>query len=205
MSYILLGIVVIAIIFGPNLWVKYVLKKYNKQNEALGGTGRELARYLLDAADLQIVQVKEGLAGQNYYDPSSQDITIEKAFLDAKSVTALAIAAHECAHAVQHKNDEKLFKARIAYIQKTALFDKIAYGILLTSPLLFAYSYNPRLLLFQFLLGVAFMSVRLGVHLLTLPVEWDASFAKALPALENANVLTKRNSKKRGLFLRLAL
>lgn len=68
---ILIGLGVLALlllIFGPQFWVQWALKKHSAEREDLPGTGGELARHLLDEAGLESVAVEETEAG-DHYDP----------------------------------------------------------------------------------------------------------------------------------------
>jgi Zn-dependent membrane protease YugP len=74
-------------------------------------------------------------------------------------------------------------------VRRLIWVDRIASGLLLLSPVVFILSKAPALLLLQLVAGLLLLMMRIGVHLVTLPVEFDASFGKALPVLERGNYL----------------
>jgi Zn-dependent membrane protease YugP len=61
--------------------------------------------------------------------------------------------------------------------------------VLVTAPLVFAVVHAPLLMVLQIVSAVALMGISVAVHVVTLPVEFDASFGKALPVLEGRHYL----------------
>jgi uncharacterized protein len=190
---ILIGLAVIFVlllVFGPQFWVQYAMKKHGEERPDLPGTGGELARHLLDEAGLQSVAVEETEMG-DHYDPEDRVVRLMPQNIAGKSVTAVAIAAHEVAHAVQHAREEPGFMRRMSVIGNIIWIDRIATIILLSAPLLAVVIKAPILLLGQIALGVVLLMVRVAAHLVTLPIEYDASFRKALPVLQQGGYLTE--------------
>ena len=186
---ILLGsLLLLALLFGPTLWVHHVLRREGADRPDLPGTGGELARHLLDEAGLHAVRV-EGTDMGDHYDPEARVVRLSPGHHDGRSVAAVAVATHEVAHAVQHARAEPGFARRQALIRLIGPFDRVALAILLSAPLVFAVVHAPALLALQAALGVAFLAGRLAIHAVTLPVEYDASFGKALPVLEAGGYL----------------
>jgi Zn-dependent membrane protease YugP len=186
---ILVGtILLLALLFGPMLWVHRVLRREGADRPDLPGTGGELARHLLDAAGLHAVRVEETREG-DHYDPDARVVRLRPEHLDGRSVAAVAVATHEVAHVVQHARGEPGFRRRQALIRWIGPFDRVALAILLSAPLVFAFVHAPALLALQAAFGVAFLAGRLAIHAATLPVEFDASFGKALPVLEAGGYL----------------
>jgi Zn-dependent membrane protease YugP len=181
-------ILLLAIVFGPQWWIKHVLARHGLERADLPGTGAELARHLLDEASLQQVTVEKTDLG-DHYDPEARAVRLLPQHYDGRSVAAVAVAAHEVSHAVQHARYERPFILRLALIKKMGWVDKVASGLLLLSPLMAIVVRSPILFLLQLLAGVALLVVRVIVHLTTLPVEFDASFGKALPVLERGAYL----------------
>ena len=79
---------------------------------------------------------------------------------------------------------------RLALVSKVTWIDKVASGLLLLSPLVAIVVRSPILFVLQIVAGVALLVVRVFVHITTLPVEFDASFGKALPVLERGAYLS---------------
>jgi uncharacterized protein len=189
---ILIGLGVLALlilIFGPQFWVQWALKKHSAEREDLPGTGGELARHLLDEAGLESVAIEETEAG-DHYDPESRTVRLTPGFLNGKSIAAVAVATHEVSHAIQHAREEPGFMRRMAVVGRVIWIDKIGTVMLLTAPVLAFLIKAPILLAIQIALGVVLLLVRVAVHLVTLPIEYDASFRKALPILEERQYLS---------------
>lgn len=182
------GIALLALVFGPQLLVRRVLAKYGVDRPDLPGTGAELARHLLDEANLPSVTVEETDRG-DHYDPEAQSVRLSPQHHDGRSVAAAAVAAHEVSHAIQHARGETAFMRRLALVRQLGWVEKLASGVLLLSPIVFVVMKSPALFALEILAGVLLLGIRVVVHLVTLPVEFDASFAKALPALVRGRYL----------------
>src|SRR3954447_3872305 len=177
------ALVVLALVFGPQLWIRRVLARHGGERPDFPGTGAELARHLLDQAGLQAVLVEEADTG-DHYDPQTRTVRLLPQHHDGRSVAAVAIAAHEVSHAVQHARGEAAFARRLALVSRLIWVERIAGGMLLLAPVVFMLAKSPLLLVLEIAAGVALLGVRVVVHAVTLPVEFDASFGKALPVLE---------------------
>ncbi len=182
----------LALVFGPSIWVRHVFKKYGVERPDLPGTGGEFARHLLDEAKLADVKVEITDRG-DHYDPGARAVRLLCDHHDGKSITAVAIAAHEVSHAVQHAYGEPAFIRRSELINQLVWVERLAVGVVLLAPAVFVLLRSPVALVLELLAGVALMGIAVLVHLATLPVEFDASFGKALPVLEARRYLGKRD------------
>ncbi|MCX7325242.1 MAG: zinc metallopeptidase [Hyphomicrobiales bacterium] len=192
---ILVGLGVLALlllIFGPQFWVQWALRKHSAEREDLPGTGGELARHLLDEAGLESVAIEETEAG-DHYDPETRTVRLTPGFLNGKSIAAVAVATHEVSHAIQHAREEPGFMRRMAVVGRVIWIDKIGTVMLLSAPVLAFIVKAPVLLAVQIALGVVLLLVRVAVHLVTLPIEYDASFKKALPILGERRYLSEQD------------
>ena len=176
------GLLLLALIFGPQLWVKRVLRQHGAERSDLPGTGAELARHLLDEANLQSVAVEKTDIG-DHYDPEAHAVRLLPQHHDGRSIAAVAVAAHEVSHAVQHARGETAFMRRLELVRSLVWVERIASGILMLAPVVFILVRSPALVILQVIAGLALLGIRVVVHLTTLPVEFDASFGKALPVL----------------------
>lgn len=182
------GLLFFALLFGPQLWIRRVLARHSAERPDLPGTGAELARHLLDEADLRGVKVE--LTGDgDHYDPEARAVRLTPQHHDGRSVAAVAVAAHEVSHAVQHARGEPAFARRLALVRRLIWIERAASAILLLTPLVFLAVKSPALAVLQIAAGLALLAIRIVVHLTTLPVELDASFGKALPALTRGRYL----------------
>jgi Zn-dependent membrane protease YugP len=185
----LAGLAFLALIFGPQLWIRCVMTQHGAERPDLPGTGGELARHLLDEADLRGVTVE--LTGDgDHYDPEARAVRLTPQHHDRRSVAAVAVAAHEVSHAVQHARGEPAFARRFNLVRKLMWVERAASVILLATPLVFLLVKSPALAVLQIVAGVALLAIRIAVHAVTLPVELDASFGKALPALTRGRYLS---------------
>jgi len=185
MQYLLLIFLLFALLYGPQYWVQQVLNKYNRQDEDnFPGTGSELARHLLDRFNLQHVKVEITEQG-DHYDPGEEVVRLTKDKFDGKTLTAITVAAHECGHALQHATGHSLFKWRTRLAHTTIFAERLGSFLLFAAPLLVLATRAPSP---GFVSAIgAFLMIGFGValQLLTLPVEIDASFKKALPLLKS--------------------
>jgi Zn-dependent membrane protease YugP len=176
MIWILVFILLLALFLLPQWWVGRVLKRHGEERVDFPGSGGELAQHLIKTEGLEGVQVE----------------------------AAIVVAAHEVGHAIQDHYKETTFNARI----KAAKFANIAQRI---TPI--AFWLSPVIALInpgasRVTLGIAVLSILAStlVHLITLPVEWDASFGKALPILEKGGYLNDQDMKgARQILLAAAL
>jgi Zn-dependent membrane protease YugP len=112
MTYVLTFLLVLILIYGPQLWINNVLNRYNRVPEDnFLGTGGELARHLLDRYGLQEVKVEVTDLG-DHYDPMVRVVRLTPDKFEGKTLTAITVAAHECGHAYQHAAAEPLFLMR---------------------------------------------------------------------------------------------
>lgn len=186
---ILIGLAIIALlVFGPTLWVRYVMASHRGDRQDFPGTGGELARHLLDQHDLNEVPVERTDKG-DHYDPATRTVRLTGQNFDGRSITAVAVAAHEVAHAIQHRDDYGPLKWRESTVRTALVTDRIGtVGLVAMSALGTAIA-TPRVLLLGGAAIVLMGLVRVFAHLITLPVELDASFKCALPILEEGGYL----------------
>lgn len=183
MIYLLFLAVLLLLVFGPQLWVGWVLDRHNRVEEAnFPGTGSELARHLLDRCDLQEVKVEVSELG-DHYDPQIRAVKLTRDKFDGKTLTAITVAAHECGHAYQHAAQEPLFLLRTRMAKLSLLAQRIGSLLLFAAPFSVLVTRLPSAAFFNISGAFLIMGFAIVMHLLTLPVEIDASFKKALPLL----------------------
>ncbi len=196
-------LIVIAIIFGPSLWVKMVMRRYSTEQSEIPGTGGELAKHLIERFSLTDVEVEVTELG-DHYDPIEKKVRLSQEHYESKSLTAIAIAAHEIGHAIQDQQGDK----RLATRTKMApVVDKVARWsavILSLSPVIGIITRHPMPFSFLLVLGLSGFIARMMVHAVTLPIEFDASFSKALPLLREGNYVSPTNEKAVSRILRAA-
>ncbi len=184
MPLILLLLAITALVFGPQLWVRQTMRKYGKERAELPGSGGELALHLLERFGLQDVTVHQGMEGEDLYDPQNKVVSLSPRHYHGKSIAAVAVAAHEVSHALQHQEQHKGYIRCQRRIKIGRMVERFSSMVLVAAPMIFMLTRTPQITLLIVLIGVLGMVAAFWVHLLNLPVEMDASFNKALPILE---------------------
>ena len=201
--WIIAFLLLLAVFTLPQWWVGRVLKSHSDDREDFPGTGGELAQHLIKVQGLEGVTGEETLAG-DHYDPQDKVVRLTPDKLNGRSLTAIVVAAHEVGHAIQDYNKEKTFNARIQAAKFANVAERIAPIAFWISPLLAAM--NPAASRVSLVVAVLSVLASTLVHLITLPVEWDASFCKALPILEEGEYLNEQDMKSaRQILLAAAL
>ena len=188
MPYLIAIVILIVLVFGPQWWAQYTFRRYAKPLERIPGSGAELSRHLLDRFDMQSVSVEKTEADSDHYDPQNHSVRLSPTNYDENSLTAVAVAAHEVGHAIQHHRGEALLSLRTRLVQVASLAQKFGAAALVVMPLAALVTRAPSMGLMLLIAGVGSMFIAALVHMVTLPVELDASFNKALPILREGYV-----------------
>lgn len=184
MIYLLLLVLILLLLLGPQFWVQWVMTRYNRQpEENFPGNGGEFARHLLDRFSLQAVKVEASDVG-DHYDPTEKAVRLTKDKLSGKTLTAITTAAHEVGHALQDAAGEPLFRWRGKLASFSVSARKIGSFLLFTAPLLSLATRAPAAGAVSAIAAFLILGTNVIVQLVTLPVELDASFKKALPLLK---------------------
>ena len=190
MFWLLVILAILACLVLPGMWVKHVLAKYSKPEDRYksSGTGGELARHLLDRLSMSEVGVEATDIG-DHYDPEARMVRLTPDKFNGTSLTAVTVAAHEVGHAIQDADGEQLFRFRTRLARFAITGQKVGSALLLAAPVIVLVTRTPYSGLLFGLIGLSTMALGTLVHLVTLPVEIDASFNKALPILESGEYL----------------
>lgn len=181
-------LLLLVLVFAPMAYVRWVMARHGADRPDLPGTGGELARHLLDEAGLQHVAVEPTDDG-DHYDPAAPAVRLAPEYLHGRSVTAVAVAAHEVAHAVQHRDGAHLFALRLSLMRVVVPMRGIAVALMTVLPLGGLAAGAGHLVLPSILLAVLVFVLSVVVQMVTLPLEYDASFARALPAIDRGGYL----------------
>jgi len=183
-------ILLFIILLFPQFWVQKVIKKYSEPIKTLPGTGGELAQHLVKRFKLDGVSIKKVENGNDHYNPETKTIALSESNYNEKSLAAVTIAAHEFGHALQHKTNYKPLLLRTNLAKFAAIAEKVASVILIASPFAFILAKIPAVGLIMLLAGFTIMCLPIILHIITLPVEFDASFNRALPILSEGEYLS---------------
>jgi Zn-dependent membrane protease YugP len=196
-------LLLLGIVFAPGIWVQRVLSKYSQPADRYSGNGAQLARFLLDKYGMDSVKVEETKEG-DHYDPNAKAVRLTADKFSGKSLTAITVAAHEVGHALQDHEGYKPLRYRSNLVRATQKFEKIGAAVLMISPFIGAITRAPGLGIIMFLGGMMTLGTSTLVHLVTLPTEVDASFNRALPMLEENNILKKADKRHARRLLKAA-
>ena len=203
MPLLLLILGFLALLFLPSWWVRRIMQRYSQPEDRYQGTGAELARHLLEMLGMEHVGVEQTTQG-DHYDPTEKMVRLSPANYGKRSLTAITVAAHEVGHAIQDYDGYRALHLRTQVARFATGLSRISSVGLLIVPLV-------ALLLRAPMLGWLALAVALGgvlisalLHLVTLPVEWDASFGRALPLLEKTGILKPEDQPHARRILRAA-
>ncbi len=177
-----------ALIVGPGLWVQAVMKRHRFPANRYAKTGGQVARELLDFSGLRNV-VTETTDRGDHYDPIAKAVRLSADNFDGRSLTALAIAAHEVGHALQDARAFAPLRWRTRLVRWVHPIERVGAGMMMVSPFSAIFTQSRALAILMFLLGMATLFSGVLVHFVTLPTELDASFRRALPLVEKRGVL----------------
>ena len=175
-------IIFLVLSTAPVIWLNYVFHKNDQILINMPFTGLEFGKLILKDYGLTEVKIEKSLS-VDHYDLLEKKVKVKQDRLSKKSLTAISIVCHEIGHAIQHKEKYKALEQRTSLVRNTAWISQIGSSILLIGiPTILATGYYP---LIKVCLLLALLSLLIGiiVHLITLEVELDASFNKALPIL----------------------
>lgn len=184
MPFLIGLLLLLALLYGPQLWVRAVMARYARERDDFPGTGGQLATHLIERFGLAEVTVEATEAG-DHYDPERRVVALSPGNHGGRSLTAVAVAAHEVGHALQHHSGYRPLWLRHRLVRAAGAVQRVGSLLVMASPLLLLASRSPAGLVVP--LGAGLVSVATGalVHLVTLPVELDASFRRALPILNS--------------------
>ncbi|HAK41028.1 MAG TPA: zinc metallopeptidase [Synergistales bacterium] len=161
--------------------VKSAFHRYSKVRARRGVTARDAVRAILDSNGLNSVPV-ERVPGAltDHYDPRKKVLRLSESVYGSPSIAAIGVAAHEAGHAIQDARGYAPLKLRNAFVPVASLGSSLALPLFFIG-FLFA---NPTMMD----LGIIFFAAVLLFHLVTLPVELDAS-KRALSILSDSGLL----------------
>ncbi len=162
--------------------VNTTFNKYAKVRSMTGMTGAEAAQRILQyngIYDVQIRQVSGNLT--DHYDPRNKTLNLSDSVYGSASVAAVGVAAHECGHAIQHKEGYGPLKLRSALVPAANIGSRLGIPIILLG-IIFSYNY----VLIQ--VGIWVFALAVLFQVVTLPVEFNAS-SRAVQALDQMGIL----------------
>lgn len=186
MDYVSLDWLILIVSFVISIGSQiYINSKYKKTGEILsqkGLNGSQVARKILDDNGLYDVKVSE-VSGMlsDHYDPRNKTVRLSSEIFDEATVASLAVAAHECGHAIQDKEGYTFLRIRSAIVPFVNIASYLGYISILIGLFLGAFGF--------FTIGIICEAIILIFQLITLPVEFNAS-SRALNELKRLNLVS---------------
>ncbi len=182
-------LIVIVLTFAASwfvrMWMTRTYDKWGAVPNAVGANGYQVARHILDTNDLQNVQleVSKGKLSDHYI-PSMDLMRLSESINNDASVASIAVAAHECGHALQDKENYPMLKLKAVLMPAAAMGNQL--GLLL--------SIGGGAMGLPMLANIGLMLIGIGVLMpvLTLPIEFDAS-KRALVELQRLNLVDEKD------------
>ena len=175
--FVAIGALIVTI---AQIGVKSSYNKYKDIDSKTRMKGKDVARKILDANGLEQVKVKE-VSGEltDHYNPSDKTVNLSNHIYNDSSIASVAVAAHECGHAIQDKNGYFFLRFRHGLVPFANLCSQLGYVVIMIG--IGAGAFNIAVI------GILLLSVILLFHLVTLPVEFNAS-NRAKKQLKELNI-----------------
>ena len=186
----MVSLLFLGISFIVSAILKSKFNKYSKVGLSNGMTGREIAEKMLrenGIYDVKVTSVEGSLT--DHYNPANKTVNLSPEVYNGQSVSAAAVAAHECGHAVQHATSYGPLVFRSKMVPVVQVSSMLVNWVLLAGLIVMATTNNTTVLL----IGIIAMSIVVLFTLVTLPVEFDAS-KRALAWLTHTNVTNQQES-----------
>lgn len=165
--------------------LKSKFKEYSEVPTSSGLSGEEVALKMLSdngIFDVKVISVNGFLS--DHYNPATKTVNLSPDVFSGRNVSAAAVAAHECGHAVQHARAYSMLKFRSALVPAVQVSSTLSQWVIIAGLGMFGFGGgNPTILL----IGILLFAVTTLFSLITLPVEFDAS-ARALQWLNSSQM-----------------
>lgn len=200
------------IIFGGFMLLSYLVstilqakfKKYAKEPLASGMTGREVALKMLADHGITDVTVHQSNGFlSDHYNPTNKTLNLSPDVYSRCSVSAAAVAAHECGHAVQHARAYQWLTLRSRLVPVVQFGSRWSQWIIMIGLMLLFIDALAGFSKTIILVGIVLFALTTLFAFITLPVEYNAS-SRALAWLETADITDRRQHKHAADALRWA-
>lgn len=188
MGYFIIGGIMMLIGTIVSNQLKNRFNKYSQIYLMSGLSGKEIAERMLQKYGLQNVQVisSQGFLS-DHYNPANRTVNLSPEVYSGRTVSAAAVAAHECGHAVQHAQAYSWLTFRSKMVPLVNISSRFSQILIIVGLGMVAGAQID----FIFWAGIILFAITTVFTLVTLPVEYDAS-NRALAWLEKDNVLTSQ-------------
>lgn len=192
----LLFIIIIVLPLVANLYIKSAYNKYRKISNLKEMTGFDVARRILDSNGLNEVLILETNGElSDHYNPRRKVVKLSRDIYHGETIAAMSVAAHECGHALQDKDNYWFLKLRTLLVPIVNICSNIGYIFVVIGFLLEYFD--------LFFLGIGLSMFGVLFNLITLVVEFDAS-NRAGKEMERLNITTEDTVKESESMLKAA-
>ena len=180
--------------------LRSVMSKYSQEPLPGGMTGAEIAERMLHDNGINDVRITHtGGYLTDHYNPATKTVNLSDEIYHGRSITAAAVACHECGHAIQHARGYAPLRMRSALVPLVNISARMATWLVILGLIMTASSGSQTMCW----VGVGLMCVSALFSIITLPVEYNAS-NRALAWLEDRGVLADEELKGAKISLRWA-
>jgi len=166
-----------------------VMGKYSQVQLSSGLTGAQVAEKMLQDNGIYDVQViSTGGQLTDHYNPKDKTVNLSQLVYNERTITAAAVAAHECGHAIQHASAYPALQMRSSLVPVVNFSNKFLQFVLMIG-FVMAASGN----LIPLGIAIVLFGITTMFAFVTLPVEFDAS-NRALAWLDSAGITNQEES-----------
>ncbi len=173
--------------------LKSKFKEYSEVPTSSGLSGKEVAEKMLrdnGIYDVQVTSVPGFLS--DHYDPAGKTVNLSEEVFNGRNVSAAAVAAHECGHAVQHATTYSMLTLRSRLVPITKISTNLSQWVILAGIGILGFGGGSQTVL---LFGIVLFAISTLFSVVTLPVEIDAS-ARALKWLDSSKITRAEEHEK---------
>ena len=165
--------------------MKATFARFERVPSSSNMTGREVAERILRANGIYDVSVRP-VSGRltDHYDPRDKTVSLSEVIYNSTSVAAVAVAAHECGHAIQDNVGYVQLNLRSAFVPVANWGSRLSWPMIVIG--VFLGTGNMSNILIQ--IGILMFMLAVIFQIITLPVEFDAS-RRAMIELKSNNIL----------------
>ncbi len=192
MTLAIVVLLILGLILLPQWWVKRVFALYQSDRDDFPGTGGQFASHILELYEIEKARIDVSTTA-NHFDPESKTVALTPETFNGKSLTAVTIAAHEIGHLIQLEEGNPWLSLRTRLVMLTQRLERLGMIAIFFVPFAGLLTRSPLVVFGLTAIGLSGMLVRVLVHLVTLPMELDASFGKALPILVKGEFISKED------------
>lgn len=175
-----------ALMFWAQSQIRGTYQRYSQVKSSLGMTGAEVAQAILQRMGVEDVAI-EPIAGEltDHYDPTAKAVRLSEGIYSSTSLAAAAVAAHECGHVLQDKQGYTFMNIRASLVPAANLGSQLGPTLVLMGIIFSSVGAISSLVIN---IGILLFVGVIAFHIVTLPVEFDAS-RRALRLIDELGIL----------------